>query len=98
MAWDKGVSARTSRLPDDWKARRLRVLRRDGYRCQILGANGVPCLAPANEVDHVERGDDHSLANLQAACRSCHARKSSAEGNAARKRRQRPGEPHPGLA
>lgn len=95
MAWEG--STRGARLPDDWQERRLRVLRRDGYRCQIPDSHGVPCLEPAGEVDHVERGDDHALENLRAACRACHARKSSAEGNAARLRRRRPPERHPGL-
>lgn len=99
MTWQRGSerSDRMKRLPDDWNERRIRVLRRDGYRCQIQDASGIPCLAPANQVDHVERGDDHGLDNLQAACRSCHARKSSAEGNAARQRRRRPPERHPGM-
>ncbi|MFD1714169.1 hypothetical protein ACFSBZ_06780 [Amnibacterium flavum] len=46
-------------------------------------------------------GDDHRLANLQALCAFCHARKSSAEGHAARSARatrNRPAEEHPGAA
>lgn len=95
MPWE--TSDRRSRLPADWPKRRVRVLRRDGYRCQHRDDLGVPCLAPANQVDHVRHGDDHSLDNLQALCRWHHARKSSAEGNAAQPRRRRPPEPHPGL-
>ncbi|WP_375151143.1 HNH endonuclease [Pantoea sp. ANP04] len=51
-------------------------------------------------MDHVRPGDDHSLDNLRAICRSCHGRKTAAEGNAARKRlppKRRPPERHPGL-
>ena len=97
MGWE--TSDRRSRLPSDWPKIRLRILRRDSYRCQIRegGGQGAPCLAPANEVDHVIPGDDHSPKNLQAACRSCHARKSSAEGLAARPMRRRKPEAHPGL-
>lgn len=96
MAWEG--STRKGRLPADWKSRRLRVLRRDGYRCQIPDRFGVPCLAWANEVDHVERGDDHDESNLQAACTACHAKKSAKEGAEAREsRRFRPPESHPGL-
>jgi 5-methylcytosine-specific restriction endonuclease McrA len=96
MAWEG--SDRRLRLPADWKTRRLRVLRRDGYRCQITDDHGVPCLAWANEVDHIERGDDHDEANLRAACSSCHAKKSASEGAAAREsRRFRPREQHPGM-
>ncbi|MGN6557737.1 MAG: HNH endonuclease [Solirubrobacterales bacterium] len=73
------------------------MLRRDGYRCQHRDATGALCGAWANQVDHIERGDDHDESNLQALCRAHHARKSSAEGNAAQPRRRRPPEPHPGL-
>lgn len=90
-------SDRKSRLPHDWAQRRIRVLRRDGYRCQHRDEVGILCGAWANQVDHVERGDDHDEANLQALCRDHHAAKSSAEGVAAQPRRRRPPEPHPGL-
>lgn len=73
-------SDRKSRLPDDWAKRRIRVLRRDGYRCHECGA-------PANQVDHIIPGDDHDLDNLRALCRRHHALKSSAEGNAAKPKR-----------
>ena len=98
MAWD--TSDRKSRLPDDWATRRVRVLRRDSYKCQARDSLGVQCGDPANQVDHVQPGDDHSLDNLQALCRWHHARKSSAEGAAARKPRpkqQRDPEAHPGM-
>ena len=99
MSWEN--SDRRARLPHDWQTRRLRVLRRDGYKCQHRDEPGAPkCLAPANQVDHVERGDDHDLANLQALCAWHHARKSSAEGRAAqrpRASRRRPSEQHPGM-
>lgn len=98
MAWD--TSDRKARLPSDWSARRMRVLRRDGYRCQARDSTGALCSAPANQVDHVQHGDDHELANLQALCRWHHARKSSAEGAAARRprlTRATDRERHPGL-
>lgn len=53
-------------------------------------------------MDHVD-GDrnNNSLGNLKAICGgpgSCHAKKSSAEGNATRwAGRKRPARPHPGL-
>lgn len=98
MAWEN--SDRKARLPRDWSTRRVRVLRRDGYKCQARDSTGALCAAPANQVDHVEHGDNHDLSNLQALCRWHHARKSSREGVAARRPRQgqaRPPEPHPGL-
>ncbi len=53
------------------------------------------CMRYANEVDHIEPGDDHSLANLQSACSTCHQIKSSREGAAAKPRERRPPEVHP---
>ncbi len=100
MAWSNdNKSARAARLPGDWTTRRVRVLRRDGYRCQARDSMGVLCGRPANQCDHIERGDDHSLENLQALCRWHHARKTSAEGNAAHPnpRRAREPEKHPGM-
>lgn len=89
-------STRRDRLPRDWPERRSSVLERDDYRCQ-LRYRGV-CAGRATDVDHRDRGDDHRLANLQAACSPCHSRKSSAEGNAARPARKQPiTEAHPGL-
>lgn len=81
MSWS--TSNRRERLPADWEARRAAVFRRLGRRCLIR----LPgCLGAASEVDHIEAGDDHSPANLRPACASCHARKSSSEGNAMRAR------------
>lgn len=100
MAWDSGRSARSLRLPDDWQVRRLRVLRRDGYRCQAhLEDSPGLCGAPARDVDHIDRGDNHDLTNLQALCPWHHNRKSSREGAAARKAKptqKRAPEAHPG--
>lgn len=99
MAWEG--STRAERLPPDWPKRRLRVLRRDGYRCRAIDPHtGERCGEPARDVDHVERGDDHSLDNLQALCRWHHARKSAKEGASARGPRptqNRLPEAHPGL-
>lgn len=99
MAWSQGPSDRAARLPADWQRIRLRVLRRDRYRCRAKMSNGFECGEPANQVDHIIPGDDHDEANLQALCRWHHARKSSEEGAAARQprasRTRRP-ERHPG--
>lgn len=98
MAWE-GTSDRRARLPHDWAIRRLRILRAAGYRCEVRGEEG-PCGEPANEVDHIEAGDNHDPSNLRAICRWHHARKSSAEGAAARQprpSRRRDPERHPGM-
>lgn len=75
-------STRGERLPDDWRTRRLIVLKRDKAVCWVCGG------ADADEVDHKTPGDDHSLGNLapihQQVAPHCHRFKSAAEGVAAR--------------
>jgi 5-methylcytosine-specific restriction protein A len=97
VAWDEG-GRRRARLPDNWHQLRDEVLRRDNWQCRIRGPR---CVVLATDVDHKDRGDDHAPSNLQAACRPCHAAKSSGEGNAAwadiRRQTRHPGERHPGM-
>ncbi|PRX95586.1 HNH endonuclease [Allonocardiopsis opalescens] len=98
MAWD--TSTRRAELPTDWYSRiRPAILQRDGYACQWR-TDGQRCGAHANQVDHIGDRHDHRPENLQALCRWHHARKSSAEGAAARRNptTRRPPEAHPGLA
>ncbi|TRX43739.1 HNH endonuclease [Corynebacterium guaraldiae] len=96
MSWS--TSDRRKRLPSDWSRRRLEVLRRDQHQCR---AKGPGCKGRATEVDHILRGDDHSLNNLQALCSVCHRRKTLSEAQAAsarrRSRRFRSIESHPGM-
>ncbi|RKN09653.1 HNH endonuclease [Streptomyces radicis] len=99
MAW--ATSNRRQRLPDDWPTRRAAALRRDGFRCVALLADGERCTEPATDVDHIVPGDDHALTNLQSLCSWHHARKSAREGQAANRAKQRPSrrrpdKPHPG--
>jgi len=94
-------STRRSRLPKEWPDIRKRIFARDGGRCTWL-ADGVRCSAPATDVDHIVRGDNHDDHNLRSLCRAHHAAKSSSEGGRARRRRNRyrvdrPKEQHPGL-
>jgi len=71
-----------------WDKLRRRVLIRDKHLCQ-------PCLrlqrvTPAREVDHITpkaQGGTDDESNLQSICPTCHAEKSSTEGQAARKAR-----------
>ena len=74
-AWEG--STRASRLPRDWSRRRAHVLARDPL-CAICGE------AVSTEVDHIERGDDHSYANLRGVCGRCHMRKTQQEAADAR--------------
>jgi 5-methylcytosine-specific restriction protein A len=102
MAWSS--SDRRAQLPSNWqRVVRPRILRRDGYRCTWVD-HGHRCTARATEVDHRRRGDDHRDSNLRSLCGPHHAKKSSAEGVAARRTgrpvrqpARRPAEPHPGL-
>jgi 5-methylcytosine-specific restriction endonuclease McrA len=91
-------SARHERLPDDWEeSYRKPTMRKARGLCQIRGPR---CTHRATQIDHIRPGDDHSLTNLQAACKNCHADKSAAEGVSARSQKRakgkRPPERHPG--
>lgn len=93
-------SDRKAELPRNWDIIRAEILLRDHHMCQWVD-RGVKCLAYANEVDHIRDPHDHNPHNLRALCSPHHARKSSAEGNDARRRLmaklQLPKRPHPGL-
>jgi len=92
-------SNRKAQLPTDWDSRiRPLVLERDGHQCTEVDG-GVRCTQKATDVDHIGENTDHDPANLRALCRWHHNRRSSAQGNRARKRvpeKRRP-ERHPGL-
>lgn len=92
MAWDG--STRASRLPAGWREHiRPAILERDGFVCQIR----LPgCAGRATEVDHIEPTDDHSPANLQAACSDCNAEKNYRERPRVAPLYRDP-EAHPGL-
>lgn len=96
MGWE--TSHRRYRLPYNWSQIRRAVLEEANWVCEIQMSDR--CLGTASEVDHINRGDDHSRGNLRAACFRCHAKKSSQEGAAARRRKKdlakRPPERHPG--
>ncbi len=61
-----------------WPALRQAVLRRDDYQCRSCGSQRFL------EVDHIKSVRDRpdlsfEISNLQALCKSCHARKTLAE-------------------
>lgn len=80
-------STRKSRLPVDWPRLRVVVLKRCGYRCEWID-NGLRCPDVATDVDHIERGDDHALGNLQGLCRTHHLTKTSREAQAVKAERK----------
>lgn len=93
MAW----TSQGSDMGPRWVSIRSKVLRDSGGVCASCKGDG------ACEVDHIvprRSGGSSEYENLQALCRVCHSRKSSAEGNAAKARlkarRSRPVGKHPG--
>lgn len=99
MAGGWAGSNRRQQLPPDWPAIRRRILQRDGHQCTALMGDGTRCPERARDVDHLGDRHDHRDENLTSKCGWHHGRKSSAEGNAARRRwsSRRKSEPHPGL-
>ncbi|MFC4494925.1 HNH endonuclease [Streptomyces ovatisporus] len=102
MANNWSSSDRKARLPSNWAKLRLRVLRRDGYRCMHIEITGSRCTADATDVDHIKAGDDHSMTNLQSLCREHHQVKTQQEAQAGRRRgadsrAKYPKAKHPGM-
>lgn len=95
-------SDRRDRLPRWWPVTVRRIIARDPVCCcegcpkclvpSIARSRGWPghCGRASQEVDHIERGDDHKDTNLRGICRPCHGRKSSLEGLAAREEKKAP--------
>lgn len=98
MAWR--TSDRRTRLPHNWPAIRAQVRRRAGGRCEWALPDGTRCPTPGTDCDHRDRGDDHSLANLQWLCTPHHQVKTNQENQDAlaerRALRPRPTDEHPG--
>jgi 5-methylcytosine-specific restriction endonuclease McrA len=88
-------STRRQRLPANWPELCRLAREIHGTSCYLCGSDG------ASDTDHVAPGDDHSPANLRPICRRCHTVKSSREGGqaaqAARPKRTRAPEAHPGM-
>ncbi|WP_103529524.1 HNH endonuclease signature motif containing protein [Streptomyces sp. SM12] len=94
-------SDRRSRLPSDWKRRVASIKARAAGRCERRLPDGSRCVNPGKDVDHIRRGDDHSVTNLQLLCTDCHTAKTTREAAAERRRYaarlKYPKEAHPGL-
>ena len=97
MAWAN--SDRRERLPADWSRRRRIVAERAMGQCEATLDDGTRCSRQGTDCDHIARGDNHDLDNLQWLCAPHHRAKTALEAIAARTRppRTRPAEPHPGL-
>jgi 5-methylcytosine-specific restriction protein A len=97
--WGTGSSARVGTARH--KKQRARILRRDGYQCQLRHPG---CLGTATDMDHivnVAAGGSDDDSNMQALCHECHKKKTSREAVAARAakrdRLRLPTAKHPGL-
>lgn len=95
-------STRKQRLPRDWEERRAAVSARAGGRCEATMRDDTRCVEPGTDCDHVRRGDDHALTNLQWLCGWHHDKKTAREAAEARSRMhipsaRKPREKHPGL-
>lgn len=82
-------SDRRERLPSNWNSLVKQVMQRDGGRCRWRLPSGKRCPRRATDVDHRVRGDDHSLANLQALCPDHHKAKTAREAAAGRRAKRR---------
>lgn len=83
-AW-ANPSQHTRQRPPDWSTRRLRILRRDHFRCQFP-VNGSRCGAKGGIVDHKQRvadGGSWEPENLWTLCRAHHDEKTRAEKRSA---------------
>jgi len=97
MAWS--TSDRRHRLPKDWPTVKTQVKARAHGRCEATHHH-PHCDGHGTEVDHINPGDNHDLANLQLLSQLCHQVKTDSE-TAARnklnaKLRRKPTEEHPG--
>jgi len=82
-AWHKGADSSQRNRPTFSKAKRARILERDGWRCYLCGSSiDRALLAPhplSVSIDHVvaiARGGTHDDANLAAAHLGCNIEKS----------------------
>ncbi len=89
-------STRRDRLPGNWRQLRRLVQQRAGGRCENV-IDGQRCQSTGSHCDHIDPGDNHSVANLQWLCPPCHLSKSGREGAVARPSLYRRAERHPGL-
>lgn len=94
MGWD--TSDRRLRLPPDWEKRRRAVKCRARNRCEAE-QHAPGCDGIGSQCDHIVRGDDHSLDNLQWLSEPCHKAKTQREAQGAKRPRARPKPTHPGF-
>lgn len=80
-AWQRANNVKPKPLGRAWRDLRLRVFRRDGYRCRQCGRL---CAYP--ECDHItprSEGGQDVEGNCQTLCTACHKAKTQAESQRA---------------
>ena len=68
----------TDQLPADWDKRRHTVKARANNRCEWV-EDASRCTNQGTECDHIERGNNHDLNNLQWLCTGHHKLKTQLE-------------------
>lgn len=63
----------------DWRARRLRILRRDAWVCSACKRVTLGQTAHVDHIMPLEEGGTDDDGNLQTLCSSCHGAKTRAE-------------------
>lgn len=63
----------------DWRARRLRILRRDSFICRSCSRVVYGQAAHVDHIKPLEEGGTDDDGNLQTLCRSCHGSKTRSE-------------------
>ena len=63
----------------DWRAKRLRILRRDAFVCAACSRVAYGQAAHVDHIRPLEDGGTDAASNLQTLCRSCHGVKTRRE-------------------
>ena len=100
MGWT--TSRRRDELPSNWQQLRRQTFTRCGGICEHREPDGQRCTNRATDCDHIKRGNDHSLDNLQGLCSEHHKAKTQREAKQSQRARyiearKRPQEDHPGI-
>ncbi len=85
-AHSRNTDPGTSRARGDGPsaAVRIRVMKRDRFRCTYCGAPGTDVELEIDHIIAVARGGSHHISNLTTACRNCNQTKGAGDAPAAR--------------
>lgn len=80
----------TKRTDGPSSAVKLRVFKRDRFRCTYCGAPGTDAELEVDHIIAVARGGSHHISNLTTACRMCNQKKGAGELKRAPQRESAP--------